>query len=76
MNGTEFDLEILWRIIDEGSTPAIAAIAYFIWKLDKSLSNFYTEIKALAKVRDAKLDKIDKNLTGVINRLAGIENEK
>lgn len=71
-----FDLEVLWRIIDEGSTPAIAAIAYFIWKLDKNLSIFITEIKALAKVRDKKLDDIAENVDGVIKRLAGIEDEK
>ena len=69
----EFDLEVLWRIIDEGSTPAIAAIAYFIWRLDKSLSLFIGEIKALAKVRDKKLDDIAENVDGVIKRLAGIE---
>lgn len=72
----DFDLETLWRIIDEGSTPAIAAIAYFIWRLDKSLSLFIGEIKALAKVRDQKLDDIAENVDGVIKRLAGIENAK
>jgi len=70
----EFDIEMLWRIIDEGSTPAIAAIAYFIWRLDKSLSLFIGEIKTLAKVRDKKLDDIAENVDGVIKRLAGIEN--
>jgi len=72
----DFDLETLWRIIDEGSTPAIAAIAYFIWRLDKSLSLFIGEIKALAKVRDKKLDDIAENVDGVIKRLAGVENAK
>lgn len=66
--------ETIWRIIDEGSTPAIALIAYFLWQLERTLKNFITKVDTLAEVRDAKLDAIAENIDGVIKRLAGMKN--
>ncbi len=66
------DLEMLWRIIDEGSTPAIALIAYFLWRLDKTLGTFITEVNAKQENRDAKLNSIHSDIGAMIRKLAGM----
>ena len=66
------DLEMLWRIIDEGSTPAIALIAYFLWRVDKTLSTFITEVKAKQESRDSKLNSIHSDIGAMIRKLAGM----
>lgn len=67
------ELETLWRIIDEGSTPAILLIAYFLWQVDRRLNTFIVEIKALAKTRDEKLQSIHKDINSFIRRMADLE---
>ena len=67
------DLDTLWRIIDEGSTPAIALIAYLIWKMDKRLGEFIAEVKAEKEARNDKLDMIHSDVTSVIRNLAGLD---
>lgn len=73
------DLETIWRIIDEGSTPVIAVIAILLWRLEKLIGEFLAEIRARdeasaehQKVRDSKLDKIDNDIGSMIRRLAGM----
>jgi len=68
------DLEVIWRIIDEGSTPAIALIAYLIWKIDKSIGLFISEIKAQHAGRDEKLDEIHGDMRAFIRKLADMDN--
>lgn len=72
MNG--IDLELLWRAIDEGSTPAIALIAYFLWKLDRTLTGFITEVRATMESRDTKLKSIHSDIGDMIRKLAGLRN--
>lgn len=67
------ELETLWRIIDEGSTPAILLIAYFLWQVDRRLNTFIVEIKALEKTRDEKLKSIHSDINSFIRRLADLE---
>ncbi len=69
---TELDLSTLWRAIDEGSTPAIAAIAYFLWRLDKTMTGFIGEVRATMESRDKKLSKIDSDIGAMIRKLAGL----
>ena len=66
------ELETLWRIIDEGSTPAILLIAYFLWKVDKTLTSFVTEVRATMHSSDAKLTKISNNIDEMILKLSGL----
>ena len=68
------ELDMLWRIIDEGSTPAIVLIAYFLWKVDRRLETFIVEIKALAKSRDEKLKSIHSDIGAMIRKIAGMKN--
>jgi len=69
---SEFDLETLWRVVDEGSTPAIAAIAYFLWRVDRTLTGFITEVRATMESRDRRLAKIDSDIGAMIRKLAGM----
>ena len=68
------ELDVLWRIIDEGSTPAIVLIAYFLWKLDKTLNTFITDVNAKQESRDAKLNSIHSDIGAMIRKLAGMKN--
>ena len=68
------DLDTIIRIIDEGSTPVIVVLAYFMWKIWGTLKEFITEVKTLAEIRDTKIEKIHSDVTAVIKRLAGMEN--
>lgn len=68
------ELDVLWRIIDEGSTPAIVLIAYFLWKLDKTLNTFITDVNAKQKSRDEKLNSIHSDIGAMIRKLAGMKN--
>lgn len=67
------DLETLWRIIDEGSTPAIALIAYLIWKLERSLNEFIVEVRAKQEQRETKIEEMHNDIKAVIRRLMGAE---
>lgn len=67
------ELQMLWRIIDEGSTPAILLIAYFLWNLDRTLKMFITEVNAKQSDRDAKLKSIHADIGAMIRKLAGME---
>ena len=69
------DIEMLWRIIDEGSTPAILLIAYFLWRLDKEVSNLISVIKAQQGERDNKLNSIHGDIGAMIRKLAGLEKQ-
>ncbi len=66
------DFEMLLKIIEQGSTPVIGLIAYFLWKLDRSITIFFTELRAQQESRDKKLDDIHDDLSGVIRKLAGV----
>jgi hypothetical protein len=68
------DVEMLWRIIDEGSTPAIALVAYFLWKVERALTSFITEVRVQMETRDKKIHAIHKDITAVIRKLAGLQN--
>ena len=68
------EIDVLWRIIDEGSTPAIALIAYFIWKLDRTLNGFIIEVRATMESRDKKLSLIHSDIGDMIRKLAGMKN--
>ena len=68
------ELDVLWRIIDEGSTPAIVLIAYFLWRLDKTLATFITEVNAKQEAREAKLNSIHSDIGAMIRKLAGMRN--
>lgn len=70
------ELDVLWRIIDEGSTPAIALIAYFLWKLDRTLNGFITEVRATMESRDNKLNSIHSDIGAMIRKIAGMKNGK
>ena len=66
------DIEMLWRIIDEGSTPAILLIAFFLWKLDKEIGILISEIKSQQGERDRKLNSIHADIGAMIRKLAGM----
>lgn len=68
------ELDVLWRIIDEGSTPAIVLIAYFLWKLDKTMNSFIIDVNAKQKSRDEKLNSIHTDIGDMIRKLAGMRN--
>ena len=68
------ELDVLWRIIDEGSTPAIVLIAYLIWRLDKTLNSFIVEVNAKQDSRDAKLNSIHSDIGAMIRKIAGMRN--
>ena len=67
-------LEFIWRAIDEGSTPAILLIAYFLWKLDKEVGNYIAIVKAQQDGRDAKLNSIQSDINAMIRKLANMKN--
>jgi len=67
------DLETLWRIIDEGSTPVIAVIAFFLWKVERAFVIFVREFKASQKARNKQMDELHEDVKRVIRRLAGVE---
>ena len=66
------ELETLWRIVDEGSTPAIAAIAYFLWKMERTLNAFIIELRAEKTARDLKLNSMHSDIGAMIRKLAGL----
>jgi len=68
------DIEMLWRIVDEGSTPVIALIAYFLWKLERTLTGFITEVRATMDSRDKKLNSIHADIGAMIRKIAGMQN--
>ena len=68
------ELDMLWRIIDEGSTPAIVLIAYFLWKLDRTLITFITEVNAKQESREKKLNSIHSDIGAMIRKIAGMKN--
>jgi len=67
------ELDMLLRIIDEGSTPTIIVIAYLIWKLDKTLNIFITEVNAKQQSRDEKLNSIHSDIGAMIRKIAGMK---
>lgn len=66
------DIETLWRIVDEGSTPAIAVIAYFLWRVDKRLAEHMAEVRASQKSRDEKIGSIHDDIGAMIRRIANM----
>ena len=68
------ELDTVWRIIDEGSTPAIAVIAYFLWRVDRTLVSFITELRAKQQERDNKLNSIHSDIGAMIRKIAGMGN--
>lgn len=69
------ELDTLWRIIDEGSTPVIAVIAYLIWRLDKTLNAFIVKVNAKQKERDDKINSIHTDMNSFIRKLADMEKQ-
>jgi len=67
------ELETLWRIIDEGSTPVIAVIAFFLWKVERAFVIFVKEFKTAQKARNKQMDELHEDVKRVIRRLAGVE---
>lgn len=73
------ELDTIWRIIDEGSTPVIVVIAILLYRLDKSIGEFLAAVKARdeagaahQKARDEKLDTIHNDIGSMIRRIAGM----
>lgn len=69
------DIDTIWRFIDEGSTPAIAAIAYFLWRLDVHLREFTAARQAEQESRDNILQSIKDDQQRLIRKLAGMNGE-
>ena len=69
------DAEILnsiWRLVDEGSTPILGLISYFLWKMDKTLGEFIIELRAEKESRDSKIHAIHFDINAIIRKLAGL----
>ena len=73
------DIDVLtsiWRLVDEGSTPILGLISYFLWKMERALNEFIVELRATQTAREAKIDSIHYDIGAIIRKLAGLNGTK
>lgn len=61
-----------WRLLDEGSTPILGIISYFLWKIERALNEFIVEIRSQQSSRDTKIDSVHSDIGAIIRKLAGL----
>ena len=66
------ELDTILKILNNGDIGVLALMGYFIWKLDREVSNLLAEIRAQQESRDAKLNSIHSDIGAMIRKLAGM----